>query len=741
MPSVSSPLLSRGEVSSRPEGSSRPNSIGSNYSAMQSNGPNSAGSNNNGTNKGFDRRATHQTLDSVLSQASKRNSRRLGQAAIESKPSFREVLPYYLPCFSWIPEYTWSKFWGDLIAGITLASFQIPLALSYATSLAHVEPLCGLYSLAFTPFIYAIFGSVPQMIVGPESAISLVVGQAVEKLRAHNPEINTMSISVLITFISGMFLFVFGICRFGFLGNVLSRALLRGFISSVGLVMILNSLVSELKLHKLLQETEGHFHTPYQKIRFIMKYAPGNYHRPTAILSLTCFLILITVRITKKKLMKRKRWPVFVPEILILIITTIIMSHKLKFKKHYDISIVGDFDTDGLNKVYNPFSASNRELAPSLMNAGFIVSILGFFESTTAAKSLGSAYDSAISSNRELVALGSMNLCASVVGALPAFGGYGRSKINSFSGARTVMSGVCMGVIVLLTMKFLLTQIRYIPVCILSVITTIVGISLLEEAPADLRFHFNCRGYDELVVFAVTVLTTFFFSLEMGVCIGCGYSVISIIKHSAKSRIQILARVESTGQFINSDEYLTSSRHLEDPPNIEELQGCLVVKIPEPLTFTNMEDLKERLSRLERFGSANVHPGARGARERESIKYVVFDLNGMTFMDSSAAQIMLEIVSSYKRRGVKVFLARVPLDEQVRSRLDTSDILKYVEQNISKTSAPAMDSTLIGSTTLPYFATIQDTLQQMDEMELSSAEMLDDQSSFISATLINSNLV
>lgn len=346
----SSHLLSKGEAFSRP------NSTGSNYSAIN---PNSFA---DGTRRVLDRQVNHQRVDSVLSNASKMNSRRLDHAVIDSKPSFRDVLPYYLPCFSWIPEYTWSKFMGDLVAGITLASFQIPLALSYATSLAHVEPLCGLYSLAFTPFIYAIFGSVPQMIVGPESAISLVVGQAVEKLRAHNHEISTMSISVLVTFISGMFLFVFGICRFGFLGNVLSRALLRGFISSVGVVMIVNSLISELKLHKLLLETKGHFHTPFQKIRFIIKYAPANYHIPTAVLSLTCFIILVTARVIKKKLMRRRRWPVFVPEILILIITTIILSHKFKFKKHYEISIVGDFDTDGLVNFYNPISKSNREL-------------------------------------------------------------------------------------------------------------------------------------------------------------------------------------------------------------------------------------------------------------------------------------------------------------------------------------------------------------------------------------------
>lgn len=739
MPYASSPLLVRGESINRPY-SSNSSFSGNKSSACSCEGSQCC------NRRHSQRQAIQQSLDAAISTGPGLNSKKLDPNSVEASPTFWDVLPYYLPCFSWLPEYTWIKFGGDLVAGISLASFQIPLALSYATSLAHVEPLCGLYSLAFTPFLYAIFGSVPQMIVGPESAISLVVGQAVEKLTSHNSDINVMDISVGITFISGGFLFFFGICRFGFLGNVLSRALLRGFISSVGLVMIVNALITELKLNKLLEESTGHYHTPFQKLIFISKYGPENYHKPTAILSLSCFSILMFVRIMKKRLMKKKRWPVFVPEILISIIVLIILSSKLKFKQKYSISIVGDFNTKGFEKLNNPLSKSNRELIPNLMSAGFITAMLGFFESTTASKSLGSAYDLAISSNRELVALGSMNLFASLFGALPSFGGYGRSKINAFSGAQTVMSGAIMGIIVLLTIWFLLSLIRYIPVCILSVVTTIVGISLLEEAPADLRFHIRSRGYDELLVFAVTVFTTFFYSVEMGICIGCGYSIISIIKHSAKSRIQILARIENTTQFINSDDYLrnATAQNLGALPDLEELEGCLVVKIPEPLTFTNTEDLKERLNRLERFGSVKVHPGSRGIRTKDSTKYVVFDLNGMTFMDSSAAQIMAEIITSYKRRGVRVFLARVPFDSKIRSRLEASGVIKYVEKTIQKSTMPSIDVVNNNnSLPSPYFTTIEDTLNAVDDIELSNAnfEIANDESSVFSATLFNSNLV
>lgn len=668
------------------------------------------------------------------------NHKQLSPSTIEIKPSIWDVLSYYLPCFSWLPNYNTSKCIGDLIAGVSLASFQIPLALSFATSVAHVEPLCGLYSLAFTPFIYTILGSVPQMIVGPESAISLVVGQAIEKLVSHNPDLHTLQLSAVITFISGGFLFFFGLCRLGFLGNVLSRALLRGFISSIGLVMVINSMISEFKLDKILKDLPVHYHTPFQKFLFLVAYAPSNYHGPTTALSLSCFFILMMTRTVKKRLIHRCGWIVFVPDILLLIIGTIFLSIKYRFKHNYNISTVGEFNTKGLGKLLNPLSVENRGIIPQLLSPGFITAMLGFFESTTASKSLGSSYDLAISSNRELVALGSMNLFSSVLGSLPAFGGYGRSKINAFSGAQTVMSGAFMGLLVLLTIRFLLPIIHYIPVCVLSVVTTMVGISLLEEAPGDLMFHIRCLGYDELLVFTLTVLTTIFYSIEVGICIGCGYSIISIIKHSAKSRIQILARVQGTSRFVNSDDYLKQANRKNTNENLhlEELEGCLIVKIPEPLTFTNTEDLKERLNRLEKFGSARVHPGAKGRRSKTSTKYVIIDLNGMTYMDSSAAQILLEIVSAYRKRGVKVFLARVTIDIKIRERLERSHVANLVENSVSTDATDIHEESYVS----PYFSTIEGALNFIEDCESSHfSNSIEDNSSLMSSSLINSGIV
>ena len=105
------------------------------------------------------------------------------------------------------------------------------------------------------------------------------------------------------------------------------------------------------------------------------------------------------------------------------------------------------------------------------LSTSFIISLLGFFESSVAAKSLGTGpadgiQSISLSANRELVGLGAANVLGGLFMALPAFGGYGRSKVNASTGGKTPMSSVFLSLITLLSIVFLLPSFYYIPVSI-----------------------------------------------------------------------------------------------------------------------------------------------------------------------------------------------------------------------------------------------------------------------------------
>lgn len=625
-------------------------------------------------------------------------------ALLESSTlGLHDILPYYLPIASWIYKYDLSYFVGDLVGGLSLVFFQLPLSISYASSLAHVPIVCGLLSLAIAPLIYMVFGSVPQMITGPEAAISLIVGQAVEPLIHHKKKLDPMDLVVVITFISGATLLGFGLGRFGFLDNVLNGSLLKGFISGVGIIMAVGATVDMLGLTSLLKhasENGEEIHSCFDKARFVI-YHLGEAHMLTFKISVLALIAVVALRYSKKVVanssFRHASKVTYFPEILV----TVAIATYLNSKYHWNdegVAIVGkisrDVDQDGAY-LYNPLAPHRWKLFKAMGTSGFLCAMLGFFESTTALKSLGSTYDLPISSNRELVALGFINIIGSMFGALPAFGGYGRSKINAMS-AKTTVLGAIMGTCALITTVWLLDYLYYLPKCILSVVTATIGILLIEEAPYDLYFHWRARGYNELVTFFVTVVTTVFVSMEAGIAVGFVYLLIRVIKHSASSRIQILGRYPNTNHFVAAEfepeiaqaapekqglTFFTDefSRDLNTDV-LEEVEGCLIIRIPEPLTFTNANDLRARLRRVELYGSARVHPATK--RTRSQTQYVIFDFKGMTGVDSSATQMLNSLLEGYRKRGIFSFFVRVHKDDTIRYRLKNTGIEEHLRKDL-----------------------------------------------------------
>ncbi|KAM3088867.1 hypothetical protein ACMFMG_000490 [Clarireedia jacksonii] len=535
---------------------------------------------------------------------------------------------YYVPLFTWIRQYKWVHLRGDLIAAITMASFYLPMALSYASNLAHVSPINGLYSFVFNPIIYAILGSCPQMVVGPEAAGSLLVGTVVKSSvdSGHGSEDDDAmqaGVAGVVTGMAGAVILIAGLTRLGFLDSVLSRPFLRGFISAVGFVIMVDQLIPEMGLADVASEVGGVAHgSSVDKLRFLFNHA-GEAHQLTCIVAAVSFIIIMVFREMKKRLQPRYPSVAYIPDRFLVVVASAILTWQLRWDR-LDLEILGEVKpTSGSPFVFRwPFQISHMKHVREAMGTSFLIALLGFFESSVAAKSLGGAEGKdaiqgiQLSPNRELVALGVANLVGGCFQSLPAFGGYGRSKK-----------------------------------AVLSSMITVVAWSLIEEAPHDIMFFLRIGGYTELGLMFIIFASTIFYSLSLGIAIGIGLSLLSVIKHSTRPRIQILGRIPGTNRFENAE---------ENPDKLEFIEGCLIVKIPEPLTFANTGELKNRLRRLELYGTTNAHPALPRVRSPEHNKNVIFDVHGVTGLDGSGTQVLEEIVRGYRDRGVRVFFSRVP---------------------------------------------------------------------------------
>lgn len=161
---------------------------------------------------------------------------------------------------------------------------------------------------------------------------------------------------------------------------------------------------------------------------------------------------------------------VYFPDRVLVVILSAILTWRLGWdKKGLEILGATKNSGSGVFAFKWPFQFSHMKHMRTAMSTSFIIALLGFFESSVAAKGLNNmgrdgVQGMAVSANREMVALGVANVVGGCFMALPAFGGYGRSKVNASTGARSPMSCIFLSIITLICILVLLPYLYYLPV-------------------------------------------------------------------------------------------------------------------------------------------------------------------------------------------------------------------------------------------------------------------------------------
>ncbi|KAL4783171.1 sulfate transporter family-domain-containing protein [Aspergillus varians] len=604
--------------------------------------------------------ASHSRQSTLSIQGSENPSQAGPSTPLPIKHSKTLYMSYYIPFFNWITQYRLSYLRGDLSAALTVASIYIPMGLSLS-NIAHAPPINGLYAFVLQPFIYAILGSSPLLVLGPEAAGSLLVGTIVKAsgnqgTSGEEDEAANAIVVGVATALSGAMILIAGIFRLGFLDNVLSRPFLRGFITAIGFVIFVDQFIPELGLATEAKDAGITHGSTVDKLLFIIRNIKHS-HSLTAAVAFTSFAIIMVFRTLKKTLQPKFPQVIYFPDRILVVVFSAVLTQKLGWHEK-GLAILGATKNSG-NGVFNfqwPFQIKYANYLRTSLSTAFIIALLGFFESSVAAKGLTGVASQGVqgiqvSPNREMVALGFANVVGGCFMSLPAFGGYARSKVNASTGARSPMSNIFLSAITLICIMVLLPYLYYLPKAVLSSMISVVAYSLIEECPHDLAFFIRVRGWTELALMLLIFVSTIFYSLELGMALGMGLSVLILIRHSTQPRIQILGKVAGSDRFDNAE---------LRPETIESVEGALIVKIPEPLTFANTGELKNRLRRLEMYGTNRAHPSMPRIRPPEHNQNVIFDVHGVTSIDGSGVQVLYEIVDGYAQGGARVFFCRVP---------------------------------------------------------------------------------
>lgn len=258
------------------------------------------------------------------------------------------------------------------------------------------------------------------MSVGPEATLSLLVGSSIAQLNSEDGDhVDPLAWACLMTVFVGIFTFLLGIFRLGFLDSLMSRALLRGFISGVGLVVALQQGIILLGLVKLGEEnglTEAS--SSVARLIFLLKNIRYS-HVLTASVSAVSVAFLVMARVTKSKLAKFK-WFQLLPEVLLVVIISSLLTYFFDWE-HKGLSILGKIHSKGIPLPSIPSFPESKHMKDMLITAAMIA-IIGFVESVVIAKTYSSKHNYSVSANRELVALGVANIVSGLFQGIPAFG-------------------------------------------------------------------------------------------------------------------------------------------------------------------------------------------------------------------------------------------------------------------------------------------------------------------------------
>ncbi|KAJ8548204.1 hypothetical protein K7X08_030673 [Anisodus acutangulus] len=554
---------------------------------------------------------------------------------------------YVFPILEWGPNYSFNLFKSDVVSGLTIASLAIPQGISYA-KLANLPPIVGLYSSFVPPLVYAVLGSSRDLAVGPVSIASLVLGSMLREVVSPTKDpILFLQLALSSTFFAGLFQASLGFLRLGFIIDFLSKATLIGFMAGAAVIVSLQQLKSLLGI------------TNFTKQMAIVPVLSSVFHRTNewswqTILMGFCFLVflLLTRHISMRK--PKLFWVSAGAPLLSVIISTLLVF-AMKGQKH-GISIIGKLQ-EGLNPPsWNMLHFSGTYLG-LVIKTGIVTGILSLTEGIAVGRTFAALKNYQVDGNKEMIAIGLMNIVGSSTSCYVTTGAFSRSAVNHNAGSKTAVSNIVMAVTVMVTLLFLMPLFEYTPNVVLGaiIVTAVIG---LIDIPAAFQI-WKIDKFDFLVLLCA-FLGVIFISVQDGLAIAIGISILKVLLQITRPKTVMLGNIPGTGIYRNLDHYKEAM----------SIPGFLILSIEAPINFANATYLKERISRwiedYEAEGGKN--------KKQSGLKFVVLDLSGVSAIDTSGVSLFKDLSMALEKKGLEFVLVN-PIGE-VLEKLQRADETK-----------------------------------------------------------------
>jgi len=406
----------------------------------------------------------------------------------------------------------------DLIAGATLAALAIPEVMGYS-KIAGTPVVTGLYTLLLPIFAFAVLGSSRHLVVGADSATAAILATGLLATGAVSGSPQYVELASLAALMCGVALIAARLLKLGFIANFLSRSVLIGFLTGVGIQVAMGQVAGMFGV-------DAGSGTTLEKFANTLRAIPTETNVPTLVVSISVLVVILGLGRVNKA----------IPGALIAVVGAIAASYFLDLAAQ-GVTTLGTVP-GGLPSLSLPTEVMTTANVAALLPTVVSMFVVILAQSAATSRAYAMKYNDSFDENIDLVGLGTANFAAGLTGTFVVNGSPTKTEMVDSAGGRSQISQLTCGLLVIVVLLFLTGPLSYMPNAVLAAVVFLIGVRLIDYMGMSdvLRLR---KG--EFAVAAVTALTVVVVGIEQGIILAIALSIVEHVYHSYKPSDTLLA--------------------------------------------------------------------------------------------------------------------------------------------------------------------------------------------------------
>jgi high affinity sulfate transporter 1 len=532
-----------------------------------------------------------------------------------------------LPVLQGILPISRSRIPTEVLAGVTLAALGIPEVLGYA-KIAGMPLITGLYTLLLPMAVFAVLGSSRHLVVAADSATAAILAASLTGLAVAGSA-QYVRLAGLAALLAGVMLLVARMARLGFLANFLSRTVLVGFLTGVGIQVAAGQLPDMLGVTAAGRQT-------LPKLLNTVRALPHTHLADVLVSAGVLVIVLAARRITRR-----------IPGALIAVILAIVVSRAAHLAGH-GAHTIGHVP-GGLPGLGLPTFGWHETGA--LLGGAVSMFVVILAQSAATSRAYAAKYEESFSEGTDLVGLGAANVAAAFSGTFVVNGSPTKAQIVDSAGGRSQLAPLVAGAVAVAVLLLLTGPLAYLPAAALAAVVFLIAAELVDVK--GMRSILAVRR-QEFSVALLTTVAVVVFGVEYGIGLAVVASIVDHLRHSYSPLNSVL--VKSPNEHWKA---------LPITPGVRTMDGLVIYRFGTSLYYANAARLMDDVLPL--------------IIEGPPLQWLVMDCAAIGDIDYTASLVLAQAVRHVQQRHTRFAFSSVL--GPVRKQLDLYGISKTLDHD------------------------------------------------------------